>query len=58
MIPPNMKLASHESTSKYESSDITYIILSIDIVSMIISQKLPSLIFLKNGASYNLGRRD
>jgi hypothetical protein len=44
----NMKLASHESTSKYESGDITCIILSIDMVSIIISKKLPSLIFLKN----------
>jgi hypothetical protein len=55
-----MKLASHRSTSKYKSSDITCIILSIDMVSMIISQKQPSLIFLKKGAAapYNLGWRE
>lgn len=60
MIPTNMKLASHKSTSKYKSSDVTYIILSIDMVSMIISQKQPSLIFLKKGAAapYNLGQRE
>ena len=49
MILINIKLVSHESASMYESSDIACIILSIDIVSMIISQKLPSLIFLKKG---------
>ncbi len=53
-----MKLASHENTLKYESSDIICIIRSIDIVSMIISQKLLSLIFIKKGASYNLSRRE
>jgi hypothetical protein len=44
-----MKLASHKCTSKYESSDITCIIHSIDIVSMIIGQKLPNMFFLKKG---------
>jgi hypothetical protein len=59
MIPTNMKLASHESTLKYEYSEITCIILSIDMVSMIISQKLPGLIFLKKRVPYNyLGRME
>ncbi len=53
-----MKLAPHESTLKYKSSDITCIIISIDIVSMIISQKVSNLIFLKKWAPYNLGRRE
>ena len=53
-----MKLASHENTLKYKYSDITYIILSIDIVSMIISKKISSLIFLKNRAIYNLVRTE
>lgn len=47
MVLINIKLASHKSTLKYKFSDITCIILIIDIVivSMIISKKLPSLIF-------------
>ncbi len=54
-FPMNMKLASYVSASKYKSSDITYIIIIIDVVSMIISQKLPTLILKKNGAPNNLG---
>jgi hypothetical protein len=53
-----MKLVSHKSTLKYESNDITCIILSIDKVNMIISKSLPSLIFLKKRVSYNLGWRE
>lgn len=32
---------------KYESNYITYITLGVDIISVLISQQLPSLIFLK-----------
>lgn len=51
---------TYESTLKlkYKSSDITYVILSICMVSIIISQKLPSLIFLKIRVLYNLGQRE
>jgi hypothetical protein len=41
-----MKLTSNESNSKYEFSYIACITLSIDIVNIIISQKLPGLIIL------------
>lgn len=55
MFPTNMKLASQESISKYKSSHITCIILSIDVLS---SQKLLSLNFVKMGAPYDLGRSE
>ena len=58
MLLTNMKLALHESTLKYESSDITCIILSIYMVSVIVSQKLSGLIFLKKRAPYILGWRE
>ena len=33
----NMKFSLHKNTLKYKYSDITYIILSVDIINMIIS---------------------
>lgn len=51
IFPMNMELTSYENTSKYEYSNITCIILSIYMVSMIISQKLLNLIF----TPYNVG---
>ena len=58
MFQMNTKLASYESTLKYKSSDIICIILSVDMFTMIINQKLSTLIFLKIRTSYNLGRRE
>lgn len=58
MSSTTIKLLSHENVLKYESNDITYIILGVDIVSVIISQKLLSLIFLKIRVLYNLGQRE
>ena len=42
MFPTNMILASNESNIKYEYSDITYIIFSINMISIIITKRLAS----------------
>lgn len=58
ILSTNMKLTSHENALKYKSNDITCIILITYIVTMIISKKISSLIFLKKMVPYNLGRRE
>lgn len=47
MFQPSIKFASRETILKYEFSDIIYIIFIIYIISIVISQMLLDLIFLK-----------
>ena len=49
---------SHESILKYKYNDITFIILNLEIVSIIISKKIRSLIFLKTRPPYYLEWRE